>query len=453
MARLVPLCMLLPALATAALDDRAERKAGVRAHRALRMEAEARRAARRFGTEASVAAAADGLAVRYRGLFRLAGLALALDPTPVGAWALASFTLAGPDGPLRAPGIVEVDLAAFRLPPTPVRDPMAELEVYQELEGGEGWLQLPPVARDEGRRRLHVHRDGWGTGRFALASRFEQPPGLFARPPGLDPGGPEIVVLHGVDGARSDYSGPRDMLALAGCIGSRVWFFQYPSGLPIMDSALALHRELGRLRGFPPSRRRRILLGFSMGGLVARTLVEEVGSPVPIDEVVLLGTPSRGVEWPAVLSHLPFLEGSIAAVTARWPGVAELLAGSPLLRRLAAPRPARPVPRYLALAGIADGNGDLVVDADSVDLPAHRRPLGYRFRWRRELGNLNELSHWGIHQELMANGLGREIQRWLGLEAACPDRATRRRLRIERALDGLAGGGRPSSPAPPPPAP
>ncbi len=401
---------------------------------------EAARTARRYGTEKSLLAERGVPRVRWRGLLRGHRLTVEDDPAPP-SWALGAYRIRLDGRDLRAPGTLEFDLSAFPFPARTFRDPFEVVEAYQELSRDGDWLQLVPTRRDPARRRLVVHQDRWGTGRIALAYRLEQPHALVRMEENPVPEAPDLVVLHGVDAVRSDYSGPRDLLAFASAVGRRVDLFQYPSGRPVAENAAVLKSLLeasARNDSDPP--RRRILLGYSMGGLVARYALEELGLGMRVDDLILLATPSRGAEWVGVLGHLPALSVSRDRVFSTWRGVRDFLPGSPLVLDLSREPRHRPGTRYLALAGICDGNGDLVVDADSVDLPPIRRPADYRFRWRKNWFDLNRYSHWGVHQEFLANGLGREAADWLGLalpESSHRSAAKRRRARIGSLLDEI----------------
>lgn len=447
MTRLVPTpslcCLVLAAALAGPWPSEAMQGRGSRAQaRRLRARQAAVRAQQRYASGSTALARAGDLGVRYTGLAPTRGLRLEREFPEDLEWAIEVFSLHAEGRPLTAPGILDVDLARISLPPGPYRDPFEVLEVYQELPHGQGWTQLLPLGREAGRRHLLVERDAWGTGRFAYTYRLLQPHALLplARRPGAEDE-LEVVFVHGVDGARSDYSGPRDVLRWARCAADRVLFFQYPSGDPIPENGAALARALDAHDASlarPPARR--VVIGFSMGGLVSRWALEQVGLKARVDDLVLLATPSRGAEWVGLADYLPFLRHVRDQVERAWPGVKDLEGHSPALRELNRNRAPPPEVRILALAGIADGNGDLVVDADSVGLPPRRRPADYRFHYRADLFNLNLYSHWGVHQEFLRNGFAKVTGQWLGLgevDCSAQAEARRRRARIEHRVTRL----------------
>jgi len=302
--------------------------------RARIMAEEGQRARSRYGLERAVVAEGEGIRVRYRGLFPVRGLALRPDPSGTPTWAVYTLVLEADGRPLTAPGILEIDLSTFSFPAGTFREPMQVLEAYQLQRDGR-WTQMPAIERDPDRPGLHVHRDTWGTGRIALAYRLHQPPALLELERSPRPDAPEVVFLHGVDGARSDYSGPFDVLDMASCVGRQVYFFQYPSGRPIPSNALAFRRALGRRReaGELPPGRRRILVAYSMGGLVARYALQRLDLPVEFTDLVLLAVPNRGSRALSVMRWHPFLSRRTRRVLDLWPGLEDLIRGSRFLRR------------------------------------------------------------------------------------------------------------------------
>ncbi len=382
------------------------------ARRKLRRLQQQKLAQRIFQSPRSILAQGDTFVLRYRGLLPIESLTIVPEAPP--DWAFAGFTLRSNLGNLTAPGLLELKLTQLKFPPGPFRDPFSVFEIYQELKHGLGWSQLLPTRRDPETRRLHVHRDSWGTGRFALAWRLNQPVNLLEVFHSEKSSGPEVIFVHGVDGTRSDYWGTRDVLASLTCFASRIWYFQYPSGAPIPQNAKALVREAREK--FLPSDKQRILVGYSMGGLVSRYALEQLGSHLPVERLVLLATPNRGAEWAQILGKLPGLAhwGSLVAET--WPGVVDMIPDSPFLLRLNDLHQPLPKTPTLALAGVVDTNGDLIVDRDSVHLPLHRRPKDYRFRFRKDFLNLDRLSHWGAHQEFAVNGFSDDLREWLALD-------------------------------------
>lgn len=389
-------------------------RAGVAHGRRLQREVRRRQALRRYGTSSTAMAKSAEVAVRYPGLMPLRRLDLTPEDCGFDPPEITCFSLATEVGRLIAPGLLSLDLQVMGFPAGPVRDPLEALEVYQELRHDRGWIQLLPLLRDTDRRRLEVLRDDFGTGRFAIAWRMHQPVNLlevYRRPSSQ---GPQLVYVHGTDGTRSDYWGPRDVLASATCFASSVYLFQYPTGLPIASNARALRDALARI---PPARgQRRVLVGFSMGGLVARYALERLGRRPRVDDLVLLATPNHGDRLLATAGHLPGLSRTLIRALEAWPGLTGMLPGSEFLELLN--YPVGPLsPRTLGLMGQVDFSGDLVVGVNSAQMPRGRRPAEYDFVRRQDFLNLDRLSHWGAHQEFRVNGFEEDLLAWLGLEA------------------------------------
>jgi len=111
--------------------------------------------------------------------------------------------------------------------------------------------------------------------------------------------GPRILLVHGLDEPGSIWD---DLIPALGGAGFEVWEFRYPNDQGIDRSADYLAERWTDLPGDRPV----VLIGHSMGGLVARDFVSRlrhpVGSPAPgtgpaVSGVILVGTPNQGSEW------------------------------------------------------------------------------------------------------------------------------------------------------------
>ncbi len=146
-----------------------------------------------------------------------------------------------------------------------------------------------------------------------------------------------VVLIHGYLGNRSA------LLPLAGYLRWRgllnVLAFDYPSGAGVVPGAIALRDYLRRhVRGG-----RIDLVGHSLGGLVARVYLQELGGARRVDRCITLGTPHQGTY------NSYWLTSRVGR---------ELRPDSPLLARLAATRKAAERVRFLSVVA---GSDNLVV--------------------------------------------------------------------------------------------
>ena len=127
--------------------------------------------------------------------------------------------------------------------------------------------------------------------------RTDQPP---------DPAGAEsgqvLVLLHGLCMGDAQWMrrGHDHGSALERDLGLSAVHVQYNSGLAVSDNGALLADALERLfASWPVPIERLVLLGYSMGGLVARSAVHqamarELAWPAQLSDVVFLGTPHHG---------------------------------------------------------------------------------------------------------------------------------------------------------------
>jgi triacylglycerol lipase len=150
-----------------------------------------------------------------------------------------------------------------------------------------------------------------------------QPPGvraLFADDP-LAARVP-VVLVHGLVDNRSVFTVMRRALRRRGFVSVCTWNYS-PLQRDVESAAEALGRHIERVCRETGHERVHVV-GHSLGGLVARYLVQRLGGDQRIDTLVTLGTPHEGSRW----AHC--LPTSL---------VRQLRPGSPLLRELAEPAP------------------------------------------------------------------------------------------------------------------
>lgn len=180
-----------------------------------------------------------------------------------------------------------------------------------------------------------------------------------------------LVLVHGLAGTPSIFDAVRRTLTGLPC--GPVFDHQY--GLLIQDvrdAARVLGRQIDDIRESTGARRVHVV-GHSLGGLIARYLLQCAGGDTSIDTLVTLGTPHEGTR--------------LADLGAVYPLFGQLCPGSALMRELAAPAPGCRS-RIVAVA----------TDADVVIRPyraalLHHRDLDVQNVTLHGVGHLSLASH------------------------------------------------------------
>ncbi len=179
--------------------------------------------------------------------------------------------------------------------------PRAEREVRSWVHGQlRAWF---PAAMNPDDGWHGLHRRDPETGRGTRLGERPGAPGAGAGKPGEpeDPPGAarSLVLIHGLDEPGDIWDDLAPALTVA---GYDVWEYRYPNDQGIDRSADWLAEYWPTLPRTPPA----VIIGHSMGGLVARDFVSRwrhpVGSPPLVEGaavagVILLGTPNGGSEW------------------------------------------------------------------------------------------------------------------------------------------------------------
>lgn len=123
--------------------------------------------------------------------------------------------------------------------------------------------------------------------------------GLHPRVAPSEPRGIGVLLIHGLDEPGTIWD---DLVPRLEAAGFATWEFRYPNDQGVDRSTDYLAEWWPSL----PAERPMVLIGHSMGGLVARDFVSRWRHPVggaprvegaPVAGVVLAGTPSQGSEW------------------------------------------------------------------------------------------------------------------------------------------------------------
>ncbi len=208
----------------------------------------------------------------------------------------------------------------------------------------------------------------------------------LALPKQVDVARPLVVVIHGLDMDASDMAPMDKRLVDAGYQTAN---FGYPADGPIADDVSRLADQLSAVRETFPGMKVDVV-GFSMGGLIARGYVEGPGYAGGVDRLILIATPNRGSDW----AHLEtvsklMLTARQASHDAGWSptwfitaGLGEagrdLLPGSKFLTDLNG-RPRCPTVRYTIIDGDQTPTARIV--SDVVAAPTKWVPSFARNWW------------------------------------------------------------------------
>jgi triacylglycerol lipase len=131
-----------------------------------------------------------------------------------------------------------------------------------------------------------------------------------------------VVLVHGLVDNRSVFTVMRRALRRRGFTSVCTWNYS-PLQRDVEGAAEALGRHIEHICRETGHERVHVV-GHSLGGLVARYLVQRLGGDRRVESLVTLGTPHAGTRWARVLPT---------------PLVRQLRPGSPLMRELAEPAP------------------------------------------------------------------------------------------------------------------
>lgn len=150
---------------------------------------------------------------------------------------------------------------------------------------------------------------------------WEKLSGLYMLQP-YDPGKIPVVFVHGLMSSPTTWANVFNGLMGDPELRARYqfWFFRYPTGNPVLYSAMTLRRALDEVRhtvdpdGTNPNFARMVVIGHSMGGLLAKTLAEEGGdalwakvSKTPLDALAVSARDKAQVREAFYFSPRPYV--------------------------------------------------------------------------------------------------------------------------------------------------
>ncbi|MFN0129561.1 MAG: lipase family alpha/beta hydrolase [Verrucomicrobiales bacterium] len=101
----------------------------------------------------------------------------------------------------------------------------------------------------------------------------------LARLQPYDPKKVPILCIHGLGDSQATWAPMIESLRADPDIRAnyQVWFFSYPSGYPYPYSAALLRKQMDAIKARYPDHKKMVVIGHSMGGMIARTLITDSG--------------------------------------------------------------------------------------------------------------------------------------------------------------------------------
>ncbi|MCF7989486.1 MAG: alpha/beta hydrolase [Thiohalocapsa sp.] len=271
------------------------------------------------------------------------------------------------------------------------------------------WAELHPGEERALRTLVHDRLDDWfpevmkppedGEG-LRLRHAADSRRGDTASAPPAAASNPRVLLIHGLDEPGVIWD---DFAPAAAAAGFEVWELRYPNDQGLDRSAAYLASQWDRL----PDDRGVVLVGHSMGGLVAREFVgrwrHPVGRPpevggAPLAGVIMAGTPNQGSEWARLRIWLELREHFEDALHRRFSlfaglrdGLGEakidLRPGSEFLQTLNARPWPEAVPRFIIGARLAEPPAGLSEGLDAAAAEVGSEALRERLHaWFEQLG-------------------------------------------------------------------
>jgi len=135
-----------------------------------------------------------------------------------------------------------------------------------------------------------------------------------------DPARTPVIFVHGLQETGASWTPMVDTLRNDPWIREhyQFWFFSYPSGYPYPYSAALFRRELDGVKRAFPNRKRIVLIGHSMGGMICRLMITDAGDKIwrdyfstPPAKTPLASDTRKFVEEALVFNHRPEVESAI----------------------------------------------------------------------------------------------------------------------------------------------
>ncbi|MCH7226802.1 esterase/lipase family protein [Haloferula sp. A504] len=147
-----------------------------------------------------------------------------------------------------------------------------------------------PVAYGLSRERI----DLLGFARLINPAAYDETERLLKVQP-YDPDKIPVLLVHGLQDTPASFAPMYFTLMNDPAVRDRFqfWAFSYPSGYPYPMPAAALRKELDAMRQLHPDHKDLVIIGHSMGGLISRLMVTDVGERIWLE---YFGTPPDSTE-------------------------------------------------------------------------------------------------------------------------------------------------------------
>src|SRR5438445_2182733 len=132
-----------------------------------------------------------------------------------------------------------------------------------------------------------------------------------------DPARTPVIFVHGLQETGASWAPMIDSLRNDAVIRERYqfWFFSYPSGYPYPYAAALFRQDLDGIGRAFPNRKRIVLIGHSMGGLICRLMITDTGDKIwrdyfatPPAKTPLAPDTRKLLEEALVFNHRPDVE-------------------------------------------------------------------------------------------------------------------------------------------------
>ena len=133
----------------------------------------------------------------------------------------------------------------------------------------------------------------------------------------FDPAKTPVIFVHGLQETGASWAPMIDSLRNDAVIRERYqfWFFSYPSGYPYPYAAALFRHDLDGIGRAFPNRKRIVLIGHSMGGLICRLMITDTGDKIwrdyfatPPAKTPLAPDTRKLLEEALVFNHRPDVE-------------------------------------------------------------------------------------------------------------------------------------------------
>ena len=157
---------------------------------------------------------------------------------------------------------------------------------------------------------------------------------------GDTPGKTPVVLVHGLGVSPHTWKKMSAKLLISPRFRSRysLWHYRYPTGAPIRDNSRLFVTDLDEAFGNDSTQA--VIIGHSMGGLLALTAASDPSTAAHISSLALLACPASG-NWFATIPE--------AKLASQFPGVADLSSSSDFIRNLAQQRIPERIPVNIVL--------------------------------------------------------------------------------------------------------